>query len=208
MHLWRRTALTFSLRVARSGRIDARHQPVQNFQREEYSVRAKEKAEAIGTLVLPGFTLGNVSMHFKENGVGSLDYNENRNGVCLEVARSNGVAKFDQQVCLSKALQAAVCMDADCNSQDCNSTSNRSSPRMEGDQREWSRSDSSGRSRGSTSSSSLKALENVVMQVLESVRASGYDGEVCDEFREHFARLPSRYTIPSYLFTVSSSCHA
>jgi hypothetical protein len=35
----------------------------------------------------------------------------------------------------------------------------------------------------------------VVMQVLESVRASGYGEEVCREFRNHFARLPSRYLV-------------
>ena len=162
------------------------------------------KAEAIGTLVLPGFTLGNVSMHFNENGVGSLDYMENRNGLSSEFARSNGAAKFEQ-VNLTEALQAAVIKDEGCNSQDSTSTSNSfssqgSSEQIEVKSHEWCRSDSGG-SRG-TSSSSLKAVENVVIQVLESVRASGYGDEVCDEFREHFARLPSRYTILSDLLSI------
>jgi len=129
-------------------------------------------------------------MHFNENGVGSLDYIENRNGSL----RSNGVANL-----FAEALQAAVSSSQgselpDAASSDAGNTSNStssrdSSTRME-DNHEWC-SDSGWKNRG-LSSSSLKALDNVVMQVLESVRASGYGEEVCKEFREHFGRLPAR----------------
>ena len=89
--------------------------------------------EAIATLVLPGFTLGNVSMHFNENGVGSLDYIENRNG-SLELARSNGVSNSHVY---AEALQAAVSKgselpDAICHSGEgdtSNHTSNSTSSR-------------------------------------------------------------------------------
>lgn len=156
------------------------------------------KPEAIGTLVLPGFTVGNVSMHFNENGVGSLDYIENRNG-SLELARSNGVSNSHVY---AEALQAAVskgseefpgagCYSGEGNTS--NSTSSQGSSTRMDENHDWS-SDSGRRSRG-LSSSSLKAVDDVVMQVLESVRASGYGEEVCKEFREHFARLPARYTL-------------
>ncbi|KAG0580913.1 hypothetical protein KC19_4G210100 [Ceratodon purpureus] len=141
-------------------------------------------------------------MHFNENGVGSMDYMENRNGLSLELARSNCVAKFEHQAMhFSEALQATVSNEEDCNSLDGNNTSDSassqgSSARMEGNNHECCRNDFGGRSRASSSSSTtMKAVENVVMQVLESVQASGYDEEVCNEFREHFARLPSRYTL-------------
>lgn len=45
------------------------------------------------------------------------------------------------------------------------------------------------------SSSSMKALEGAVEEVLQSVRAAGYGEAVCTEFRDHFARLPSRYAL-------------
>ncbi|KAG0593244.1 hypothetical protein KC19_1G315100 [Ceratodon purpureus] len=146
-------------------------------------------------------------MHFNENGVaGSLDYIENRNG-SLELARSNGVSNshaYAEAVVL-QGSEEELLPDAGCCSGDgTNSTSNSanntsnstsslgSSTRME-ENHDWC-SDSGRKSRG-MSSSSLKALDNVVMQVLESVRASGYGEEVCKEFREHFARLPARYTL-------------
>jgi len=43
------------------------------------------------------------------------------------------------------------------------------------------------------SSSSMKALEGAVGEVLQNVRAAGYGEAVCTEFRDHFASLPSRY---------------
>lgn len=122
-------------------------------------------------------------MYYNENGVGSLDYIDNRNALSLEY----GAAKFDPQVRFLEALQPE---EADCISS--------SSERMEasGNHHDWSRGESGERTRSnSSSSSSVKELNNVVMQVLDSVRASGYDEDVCNEFREHFGRLPSRYTL-------------
>ncbi|EFJ32295.1 hypothetical protein SELMODRAFT_451542 [Selaginella moellendorffii] len=43
--------------------------------------------------------------------------------------------------------------------------------------------------------SSELQCEAVVNQVVGRVRASGYSDGVCNELREHFARLPSRYTL-------------
>jgi len=43
------------------------------------------------------------------------------------------------------------------------------------------------------SSSSMKAVEGAVGEVLKNVRAAGYGEAVCSEFRDHFASLPSRY---------------
>lgn len=146
--------------------------------------------------MLPGFTLGNVRrMHFNENGAGSLDdYIGNRDG-CLG---SNGVANLHV---FAESLQAAVSQgsellpdasgsDARDSSSNSSTSSQGSSTRMEDINHEWC-SDSGWKNRG-LSSSSLKALDNVVIHVLESVRAAGYGEEVCKEFREHFARLPAR----------------
>lgn len=123
-------------------------------------------------------------MYYNENGAGSIDYIDNRNALSLEY----GAAKFDPQVRFLEALQPE---EADCISS--------SSERMEasGNHHDWSRGESGERTRSNSSSSSVKALNNVVMQVLDSVRASGYDEDVCNEFREHFSRLPSRYPIPT-----------
>lgn len=138
-------------------------------------------------------------MLFNENAVGLLEFIGNRNGASLEHARSNGVAKCEESYAEALQVDADEGGDsrgADCNGEDCNTTSNDcsrgSSAQME-DSRECS-SDSGGKSQ-SVSSSSMKAVENVVMQILESVRASGYGEEVCYEFRDHFLRLPSRYTL-------------
>ncbi|KAG6544341.1 hypothetical protein Mapa_014175 [Marchantia paleacea] len=38
-------------------------------------------------------------------------------------------------------------------------------------------------------------VEEKVMQVIERVRGCGYSEEICHELRNHFARLPSRYTL-------------
>lgn len=140
----------------------------------------------IGTLVLPGF-VGNVSMHFPENGIGSLDYAENGTGLLLELARSNhSSSHVAMQVCNSQG-----CDDSQSGYHSSNGSSQGSSARM--DDSEWCSAEG-GKKRG-MSPLSLKALEQVVMQVLESVRASGYGEEVCREFRNHFARLPSRYLV-------------
>lgn len=129
-------------------------------------------------------------MHFNENGVVSLDFTENRNGA-LEVARNNGGANvYDEarQVVSEGSEVPGSGSDAG-NSSTGTSSRGSSTVRMDENQ-DWS-SESGWKNRG-LSSSSLKALDNVVMQVLESVRASGYSEEVCREFREHFARLPAR----------------
>lgn len=161
------------------------------------STRGYQNSEAIGTLVLHSFIVGNVSMHLNENGVGSLEYIQCRDE-SLELPCRDGATQLQVY---AEALQAAFdegseLPDADCKSEDGNTSysfsSQGSSTRME-DSHEWC-SDSGGKSRG-MSSSSLRALENVVTQVLESVRASGYGEEMCKEFREHFARLPARYTL-------------
>lgn len=156
----------------------------------------------IGTLVLPGF-VGNVSMHFPENGVGSLDYAENGTGLLLELARSNhGSSHVAMQVCssqhaagnkkaCSRGEESTGCDDSESGYHSSNGSSQGSSARM--DDSEWCSAEG-GKKRG-MSPLSLKALEQVVMQVLESVRASGYGEEVCREFRNHFARLPSRYLV-------------
>lgn len=158
------------------------------------STRGYQNSEAIGTLVLHSFIVGNVSMHLNENGVGSLEYIQCRDE-SLELPCRDGATQLQVY---AEALQAAFdegseLPDADCKSEDGNTSysfsSQGSSTRME-DSHEWC-SDSGGKSRG-MSSSSLRALENVVTQVLESVRASGYGEEMCKEFREHFARLPAR----------------
>ncbi|KAJ7521008.1 hypothetical protein O6H91_19G033800 [Diphasiastrum complanatum] len=49
--------------------------------------------------------------------------------------------------------------------------------------------------RSTTLSLNESMCETVVTQVIERVRASGYEEAVCSELREHFARLPARYTL-------------
>ncbi|KAH8946396.1 hypothetical protein BDL97_12G092300 [Sphagnum fallax] len=49
--------------------------------------------------------------------------------------------------------------------------------------------------KGDLSPGSLQASEEVVRQVIDSARAFGYGEEVCRKFRNHFSRLPARYTL-------------
>lgn len=132
-------------------------------------------------------------MHFDDNGAGSVDYIENKNEY-FELVGSNGVTELQMyaETVEADAVKGNELLDADCISEDASTSSSFSTQgsgsRME-DSHGWC-SDSGGKSRGM--SSSLNALEAVVMKVLERVRAAGYGEEMCKEFREHFARLPAR----------------
>ncbi|KAG0580630.1 hypothetical protein KC19_4G188300 [Ceratodon purpureus] len=124
------------------------------------------------------------------NRIGS--YTENGNGL-LEVVGSNHCHSSNLS---SEALQLTVKgrrldhEDSDSESpRTSEGSSQGSSERMEDPT--WF---SEGGKRG-LSPLSVKALEDVVGQVLKNVRAAGYGEAVCTEFREHFARLPSRYTL-------------
>lgn len=57
------------------------------------------------------------------------------------------------------------------------------------------------------SSSSMKALEGVVGEVMKNVRAAGYGEAVCTEFHDHFASLPSRYSFFIHDYLLHSSSH-
>jgi hypothetical protein len=98
-------------------------------------------------------------------------------------------------------------MMEDCDS-DCNSVSSSqgSSRRMMmGSPVGWTTSDEGRRigggggsgvsSRRSYSSRTLKALEAVVIRVIDRVREYGHGESVCTDLREHFALLPARYAL-------------
>lgn len=136
--------------------------------------------QAVGMLIHPGLVVGDVSMHYKENGNGSV-----------EIEGSNGGKVLD--FCARRSLQIAVAADrkadTDCSSEGFNhstGSSQGSSRKMESPG--WYTEENK---RG-LSPVSLKALERVVTQVIERVRAYGYNEDVCRAFRDHFARLPAR----------------
>lgn len=80
---------------------------------------------------------------------------------------------------------------------DCINAQSESSGKME------DRVEFRGGGRRGLSPSSLEALDGVIEQALENVRAAGYGETVCAEFRQHFARLPSRYV---FCFLCSFDC--
>lgn len=117
-------------------------------------------------------------------------YTENGNGL-REVVGSNHCHSLKAS---SQAFQLAVSgrrLDEDSDSESprtSEGSSQGSSEKM--DDPTWF---SEGGKRG-LSPLSMKALEDVVWQVLKNVRAAGHGEAVCMEFRKHFARLPSRYS--------------
>jgi hypothetical protein len=58
-------------------------------------------------------------------------------------------------------------------------------------------------SRRSYSSGTLKALEAVVIRVIDRVREYGHGESVCTDLREHFALLPARYLLCTTIMKVS-----
>jgi hypothetical protein len=156
---------------------------------ETILVFGRHRSSTIGTLVLPGL-VGNVNMPSNGNRIGS--YTESVNGFQEVVGSkhchsSNASSQAFQITVKGRGLDEDSDSESSCTSE---GSSQGSSERMEDPI--WF---SEGGKRG-LSPLSVKALEDVVGQVLKNVRAAGYGEAVCTEFREHFARLPSRYFFP------------
>lgn len=142
----------------------------------------------IGTVVVLDL-VGNVSMLSNGKRVGS--YTENGNGL-LEAVGSSYCQALKPSSQSFQLVVKGLEPNEDCDSESplySEGSSRGSFERMEDPA--WF--NESGKR--SLSPSSMKALEGVVGQVLKNVRAAGYGDEVCAKFRDHFARLPSRYTL-------------
>ncbi len=160
----------------------------------------------------------NASMLFKENGRRSVGKEVNGYGTCGPGRQSLSLSTLpNRQVGGGGGgggggTGGMVVMMEDCDS-DCNSVSSSqgSSRRMMmGSPVGWTTSDagrriggSGGSSSRSYSSGTLKALEAVVMRVIDRVREYGHGESVCSDLREHFALLPARYLLCTTIMKVS-----
>ncbi len=156
----------------------------------------------------------NASMLFKENGRRSVGKEVNGYGTCgpgrlsLSTLPNRQVGGGGGGGTGGMAVMMEDC-DSDCNSV---SSSQGSSRRMMmGSPVGWTTSDegrrigggSGGSSSRSYSSGTLKALEAVVMRVIDRVREYGHGESVCSDLREHFALLPARYLLCTTIMKVS-----
>ncbi len=152
----------------------------------------------------------NASMLFKENGRRSVGKEVNGYGTCGPGRQSLSLSSLpNRQVGGGGGTGGMVVMMEDCDS-DCNSvgSSQGSSRRMMmGSPVGWTTSDEGRRIGGgssrSYSSGTLKALEAVVMRVIDRVREYGHGESVCSDLREHFALLPARYLLCTTIIKVS-----
>lgn len=153
-------------------------------------------------------------MLFKENGRRSVGKEVNGYGTCGPGRLSLSTLPNRQ---VGGGTGGMVVMMEDCDS-DCNSVSSSqgSSRRMMmGSPVGWTTSDEGRRigggggsgsevsSRRSYSSGTLKALEAVVIRVIDRVREYGHGESVCTDLREHFALLPARYLLCTTIMKVS-----